>query len=1168
MTGGPERVINGLELSPFVVLIGLLSALVVAFLLLTERLRIPAAEASEQVGGLRTTATSPIGVTSWPLAVVWIGFAVSGATNLVWMVLIAILIGGLFAAAITRLRAVHSVRGDTDISGPSIAVVSLLLVLLEFQWLFSVRIAVVTDPSAPLITAFSPDSLRAGVTSIVVPAAGLAILWWLLGHPERVDRARRLALSRVPPRVRAYLAPGAVIALFFLPLIPSPGGHFGLTFLGLATYEYGKIAYMWVLAGMVARYAVMGAVGDARARWYQDPRINRPAILFLLVAAGSVVRKDIGPLIPTFIGTLGMSWCALRDEATRRAAALGGTSKARDRAAASQARRVFGRDLVGPGVVIAIFGVATVLLLPYTQIRVEAYQYTWEYNWNASCDPPTPDMAAPPGPSGYTVCLRNLRSAEASERSQVAKSVAAVADGGLWGRGLRDTASGVVPLQETDFIIAAIWSKLGGLVVLTLGMLIVLLALAMNRAVWCLRAASGSALPPPADPPRLFAAGISVMILGQFLFVLLASLNQVPHSGLTAPLLSRGGQSTLALAAGVVLTLAAGYASNSPTRAGGHRSGGASPRQPGQGGFVLTASVIALALVLITLRPYGGYPEHVPPCSEKDPLSDPRKCSTDLIAYKRTRFEVELPDGTRYTRSPLDPWKKAAGNGPEPDQLGGLLTTRGGQGLADAALGTVLGGTRGSSLVDRLSPHSAEAPADGLAKLTIDPSIQIATSDALAADPTAKDDPPLAGGAVVLDARSGQVLAAASAPRPVQPVRPAQPAGKAEEGDPDKSHSPDPAVERFEDGSQYGHLDRDGVAAPVAGQCEIQTHIRDNDPACYRWHLIKSPLADEKAQRDEDSRYVDDLTDKKHLPRADDNRAIRKTYGPGSTFKVVIAAAYLSTPGTTPDDQIAAPEEVDFANNTIRNFNKGACPGSTDGSITLRQALAVSCNTAFVKLAQKIGWDRVRDMAVNLGFHVIGRPDVRVPAPLTASEFAGIPLVPEQAFGAAIGNDALGGGDVQSTPLQDAAMMATIANGGLAVQPSLVSEVRHPGSADTTPVIGDRKRAFTQVEADALKDALKDVTSAEHSGTASKLSVPGGRQLWAKTGTQEVVPEKAPTPPGAFVREIAWITGFFDTRSGPVSFAVALETKDEVAGGVRAREVARKVIAKIMEVRG
>src|SRR6185369_9526253 len=126
-----------------------------------------------------------------------------------------------------------------------------------------------------------------------------------------------------------------------------------------------------------------------------------------------------------------------------------------------------------------------------------------------------------------------------------------------------------------------------------------------SRAVWWQRRrGDGGSLPPPPDRARLFAAGLAASILGQYAFVLAATLNWIPHSGITVPLLSRGGQSTLALAGGVVIALAVAYHDHHPRDPRLAGPTGTPPQAPARSGPLAVGGVALVALLIATTFPY------------------------------------------------------------------------------------------------------------------------------------------------------------------------------------------------------------------------------------------------------------------------------------------------------------------------------------------------------------------------------------------------------------------------------------------------------------------------------------------------------------------------------------------------------------------------------------
>ncbi|MFF9561462.1 penicillin-binding transpeptidase domain-containing protein, partial [Streptomyces albus] len=172
------------------------------------------------------------------------------------------------------------------------------------------------------------------------------------------------------------------------------------------------------------------------------------------------------------------------------------------------------------------------------------------------------------------------------------------------------------------------------------------------------------------------------------------------------------------------------------------------------------------------------------------------------------------------------------------------------------------------------------------------------------------------------------------------------------------------------------------------------------------------------------------------------NRAISQTYPPGSTFKVLTTAAALGN-GATPDDQLTAAPQITLpgTNTTLENYNGSTCGPNPTAS--LRDAFARSCNTAFVELGIKDGADAIKDEASAFG---IGPNTPAIPLPVADSTVGDI------SDDAALGQTSIGQRDVAVTPLENAVIAATVANGGVRMQPNLISQLQAPDLTDlSTP---------------------------------------------------------------------------------------------------------------------
>ena len=276
------------------------------------------------------------------------------------------------------------------------------------------------------------------------------------------------------------------------------------------------------------------------------------------------------------------------------------------------------------------------------------------------------------------------------------------------------------------------------------------------------------------------------------------------------------------------------------------------------------------------------------------------------------------------------------------------------------------------------------------------------------------------------------------------------------------------------------------------------------------------------------------------------NRAIAgDTYPPGSVFKLVTAAAALES-GLSPDTVVEAPLELDLpqSSNTIGNFGGSAC--SPTDTISLADALRISCNTAFGRLGLDLGDDALRDQARAFGFDTA----LTIPLRVTESRYPAEPDLPQTAL------TAIGQHDVRVTPLQVAMVSAAIANDGVLMRPYLVDNVRNQDltsvSATTRAVLG---RAVSPTTARQLRDMMVAVVDSG-TGRAARID---GVSVAGKTGTAQTTADAAPH---------AWFTAFAPANDPRVAVAVVVEhggaLGDEATGGAVAAPIARAVIQAVM----
>ena len=274
------------------------------------------------------------------------------------------------------------------------------------------------------------------------------------------------------------------------------------------------------------------------------------------------------------------------------------------------------------------------------------------------------------------------------------------------------------------------------------------------------------------------------------------------------------------------------------------------------------------------------------------------------------------------------------------------------------------------------------------------------------------------------------------------------------------------------------------------------------------------------------------------------NRPIVSLNPPGSTFKIVTAAAALASGKYTPDSVLPGPRAYQLPNSThkIRNWNGQAC--GPDGLVTLREALAVSCNTAFSWLGNQLGDDALRAQAELMGFD----ESFQIPLRAATSRF------PEDPDPAQTAMSAIGQFDVRATALQMAMVAATVGNAGKTMTPYLVQEIRGPDLAILKTTEPDQySQALDPRYAAQLTEMMVNVVD---NGTGSNARIPGVK-VAGKTGTAQT---------GNDNPAVAWFIAFAPALSPEVAVAVVVEDAGapEVSGNQLAAPIARDVIEAVL----
>ena len=279
------------------------------------------------------------------------------------------------------------------------------------------------------------------------------------------------------------------------------------------------------------------------------------------------------------------------------------------------------------------------------------------------------------------------------------------------------------------------------------------------------------------------------------------------------------------------------------------------------------------------------------------------------------------------------------------------------------------------------------------------------------------------------------------------------------------------------------------------------------------------------------------------------NRAVRQTYPPGSTFKVVTAAAALDAGVVTDlDARTHSPDPYRLPGTRTRLTNEAdGC-----GDASLRSAFEWSCNTVFAKLGVDVG---VKDMVATaraFGFNDTG---LRIPFSVAPSTFD--PRVDR----AQLALSSIGQYNTRATPLQMAMVAAAVADRGQLRSPYLVERMTGRGGET---VAGSGVHPVRQVmnpsTAERLKELMADVV---RKGTGTRAAIPRAL-VGGKTGTAQYGVGNSGVPYAWFV---SWAQSD-DSLEPQVAVAVVVEdasaNRGEISGGGDAAPIARDVMRVVL----
>ncbi|MFF6996046.1 peptidoglycan D,D-transpeptidase FtsI family protein [Streptomyces sp. NPDC008313] len=279
------------------------------------------------------------------------------------------------------------------------------------------------------------------------------------------------------------------------------------------------------------------------------------------------------------------------------------------------------------------------------------------------------------------------------------------------------------------------------------------------------------------------------------------------------------------------------------------------------------------------------------------------------------------------------------------------------------------------------------------------------------------------------------------------------------------------------------------------------------------------------------------------------NRALRQTYPPGSTFKVVTAAAALENDlYSSADEKTKSPLPYTLPGTSTELKNEGNIPCK---NATLREALRVSCNTVFGKIGADLGKEKMQEEAEKFGFN----SEQFVPVRSNASVF------PEKADKPQTALSSIGQFETAATPLQMAMVASAVANDGTLMKPYMVDKLQAPNLdviEQTDPE--EMSEPLSKDNAQIIQSIMETVVE---KGTGTQAKIPGVT-VGGKTGTAQHGVANSENP-------YAWFISYAKASDGssPVAVAVVVEdegaNRDDISGGGLAAPIARAVMKAVID---
>lgn len=276
------------------------------------------------------------------------------------------------------------------------------------------------------------------------------------------------------------------------------------------------------------------------------------------------------------------------------------------------------------------------------------------------------------------------------------------------------------------------------------------------------------------------------------------------------------------------------------------------------------------------------------------------------------------------------------------------------------------------------------------------------------------------------------------------------------------------------------------------------------------------------------------------------NASIRQTSPPGSTFKILIAATAYATGKWTPDSTLPNPARYTLPGSSAQVSNAWGGTCGSGPTVTIAEAIKLSCNIPMAELAVELGSQTIFEMAEKFGFN----QEFETPLTTAASSY---PRALDDAQTALTG---FGQGQVTATALQVAMISAGLANDGMVMKPHLVDAVI---GNDLSTVREYADEEFGRATETEVADAVTASMVASVADGAAQGARIDGIDVAGKTGTAENDGDEPYT---------LWFTGFAPADDPQVAVAVVVQDGGGLgqsgSGDTLAAPIAKKIIEAVL----